>query len=215
METGNMRSGSLFAAALAACLTFAPSAALAQGRWEFGIGAFGNSSDTLSTSGLTGEFARWRGPERLIRRGMRIAYYRRRTDNVTRPPVPGSVYQVTEEWSAWGVGVGAPFQIAATGASVRPFFEAEPGLMLYHSGHEIRYTHLFTGKVGIEDHSGWHLGPTLTLGVGLQVPGRNNGLRLRVRGGYRIGWLAGGEGTGLSGSKVSAWELRAGGSIPY
>lgn len=167
-------------------------ATCAQGRWEVNGGVFHNVLDSMSRSGVTASFARWPRSTRALRRGFRLEFLSGRQDQERLPAwpeVPLSPYSlIFHTWSAWGVSAGIPFQVGPTDWPIRPFAEADPGLLIYRSSDETRYTRRTptVQRVYVEDASAWRIGPTLGIGAGFEVPGRGGSVRLKLRGGVSL-----------------------------
>jgi hypothetical protein len=170
-------------------------------------------------SGVTAQFTRWPGAERPFQRGFRVELVWGREDEERLPAwpeVPLSRDQlIVHTWSSWSVAVGIPFRVGPTRWPIAPFLDADPGVLLYRSSDETRYTRR-TGNLYLVDESTWLIGPTLGIGTGVQIPGRGGGPRLQVRGGYRFGWFFGNEGIGTSPDGVmQLWTATAGVSAPF
>jgi hypothetical protein len=205
--------------AITALLLLLPGTAEAQGTWEVGGGAFKNSVDSNSTSGVALEFSRWPGGEKTFQHGFHIAYFWGREDEFTHIPPPGAPYShVIETWSSWTLGFGMPFRVGPADWPVRPFLEAEPGGMLYRSLHLSKYYRAGADRVGLIDESRWMIGPSIGLGAGLQIPGKYRGPRLQLRADYRIAYLAGSGGEAIGVAKNGFWQsfgVKAGGVFIY
>lgn len=200
----------------AALICASPAGAAAQGRWDFSLGRFNGRGTDASSRGAVGMFTRWRGPEETLQwGGPRIAVIWSGQEQTTVQPKPSYPFRVTGKRAMWAVAVGVPVRLAAAGLPVRPFLEAAPGVAMYRSVDQTRFTDTSTGRVNVIYRTRWLLGPSMDLAGGLQFPGRNHGPRLHVRGAVRTGWLLGSEAVGASSNGLwHIWELTAGGAFP-
>lgn len=190
---------------------------VAQGWWDAGGGPYHNGADSAEVNGATLSFSRWKGEERTLQHGFRVAYFRRFQDERTFTPPPPTIYTyVIEEWSGWALLVGMPVRLAPATGVFRPFAEVVPSVALFRSMHDSRFYGGPEDRVGLDDESKWMIGPTVELAAGVMFPAVGRVPRLNARAGYRLGWLAGGPGVGTSaGGGWSGWALTGGVSFPY
>jgi hypothetical protein len=215
---GDAMIGARRAAALVLLVGVArPAIATAQGRWDLSLGAFDGRGDDVSSRGAVGTFTRWRGPERAFQwGGPRLAVIWSAQDQSTIQPKPSYPFRVTGKRAMWAVAVGVPFRAALHGRPLRPFVDVGPGVSMYRSVDQTRFTDTTNGHVSVINRTRWLFGPSVDLAVGLQVPGNNRGPRLHVRGAIRAGWLLGSEAVGADPKGVwHVWELTGGAGFPF
>jgi len=188
----------------------------ALGRWEITVGPYKNPTDTMAVSGVVYQFARWPGEQRLLRQGFRLYFNWGKEEKWNRPIIPGNPFRFEERRGAYAIGVGIPFRLGPPDWSVRPFLEMEPGGALYRSIDITRQNNLNSGSNGIFDRSVWLIGPVVTGSGGIAIPGRGGLPRLQARAGYKIGWMVGQEGQGLTDNGWwQTWELTGGASFRF
>gem|GEM_PF-3716721 len=199
-----------------ALLAVAVPAAAQAGRWEVMIGPYNNPVDTASVDGTVYQFARWPGAQTTFRQGFRLYFNWGKVRHWVQDPIPGNPFKFEETRNSNAIGVGIPFRYGPAEWPVRPFLEMEPGGALYRSIDITRQTNLNSGSNGIYDRSVWLLGPVVSGAAGVAIPGRGGFPRLQVRGGYKLGWMLGQEGEGLTDQGFwETWDVTAGASFRF
>jgi hypothetical protein len=187
-----------------------------EGRWEVAIGPYDNPVDTAAVDGIVFQFARWPGEQATFRQGFRLYYNWGKERAWVRPIIPGNPFMFEERRNAHAVGVGIPLRYGPAAWSVRPFVEVEPGGAIYRSIDVTRQTNLNSGSNGLFDRSVWLLGPVVTGSAGVAVPGRGGFPRIQARAGYKVGWMVGQEGEGLTDQGWwQTWEVTGGASFRF
>lgn len=190
--------------------------AAAQGRWDLTIGPYTNPADSSDLTGMVYSFNRWPGEEKTIQHGVRIVFNWGNETSVRTQGPTGSHYWDERRTGASAAGVSIPIRIGPVGWPVRPYLLGEPGGALYRSIDRTRRTHETTGNLGVFDRSKWLIGPTMLMGGGVSIPGRGRLPHLHARAGYKVGWMFGQEGQGISGNGWwQTWEVAASASFVY